>query len=560
MSGPGHTTAKMEKVDRLNRGLAWPWVVAAIGAVGCVLIGRWSAVWRESPDFAHGWLVPIFAAYLAWERRLDRPPVSPLAAVARAGRPWPWFALAAAGAGVALLGAGRLLLEPFPTWPAALWLFSAGGWLVIGALLTATQGPATARHFAFPLLFTATALPWPTVVDLNVIVPMRVGLASIAAEVIHALGYPAIPQGTVIEVGRGQVGIDEACSGVRSLQAAIMIALLLGEIFRLRAGRRVGLLVIALALALATNLARTCFLAWQGATQGPAGVSEWHDIAGTLQMGVALGGMAGVAWAWRRHGVPEPVGEGAADTTTESEAGAGASAAAAARSAGATAWLRRTVLVLVSVMLVLEGGTRWWFRGGPSDAAAAPWVAQLPEGLLSFRASPFTPTMQDLLQCDSHQLGQWESPQGGRRAGYILDWYRGHSARQMVATHNPEICLPYSGQHFVAARGTAELAVPGREEVLPFRVSEFTGPRGGFFVFYLAWDLDRSRPLTPAADANVGLWLAYRLTAVRERQREFQARVFALAFYDVPDLAAATAAFRREAHGVLRKPGNERTR
>jgi hypothetical protein len=53
------------------------------------------------------------------------------------------------------------------------------------------------------------------------------------------------------------LGIDEACSGVRSLQATLMVSLFLGEIHRLKIGARVALVAIGFGAAFLTNIGRS---------------------------------------------------------------------------------------------------------------------------------------------------------------------------------------------------------------------------------------------------------------------------------------------------------------
>jgi hypothetical protein len=53
----------------------------------------------------------------------------------------------------------------------------------------------------------------------------------------------AVQHGNVIEVKTGLLGIDEACSGIRSLQATLMVSLFLGELYRAATLRRVVLIV-----------------------------------------------------------------------------------------------------------------------------------------------------------------------------------------------------------------------------------------------------------------------------------------------------------------------------
>ena len=61
-------------------------------------------------------------------------------------------------------------------------------------------------------------------------------------EVLVICGVPALQTGSTIELASDQVGVDEACSGIRSLHAALMVSLLLGELFFLRPRSRVILL------------------------------------------------------------------------------------------------------------------------------------------------------------------------------------------------------------------------------------------------------------------------------------------------------------------------------
>src|SRR5437660_5428977 len=82
---------------------------------------------------------------------------------------------------------------------------------------------------------------------------------------LNIVGVPALQHGNVIEVGSGLIGIEEACSGVRSIQATLMISLFLGELYSFTIGRRLLLVAAGGLLAFVSNLARTAILVWVGA-------------------------------------------------------------------------------------------------------------------------------------------------------------------------------------------------------------------------------------------------------------------------------------------------------
>src|SRR5437870_11321917 len=108
---------------------------------------------------------------------------------------------------------------------------------------------------------------------------MRV-VARVAAEAAMLLGTPAQVEGNLIRVSNGLVGVNEACSGIRSLQTSLMIGLLFGELKGLSVFRRVALVVCAVAIALLANFVRAVFLVRIAAAENLSGVDRWHGVAG----------------------------------------------------------------------------------------------------------------------------------------------------------------------------------------------------------------------------------------------------------------------------------------
>jgi exosortase/archaeosortase family protein len=113
-------------------------------------------------------------------------------------------------------------------------------------------------------------------------------VAAATTALLHWFGIPAQTAGGAITLRTGVVGITEACSGMRSLQAGIMFGLAMGEWFLLRPLRRIALLFIATALALATNLIRTLALSLQAEWHGFDAVEKIHDLTGTLAVSILV--------------------------------------------------------------------------------------------------------------------------------------------------------------------------------------------------------------------------------------------------------------------------------
>src|SRR5207248_7495590 len=138
--------------------------------------------------------------------------------------------------------------------------------------------------------FIFVAVPWVTPIEVPVVQGLMQIVAAIASEIAALFGIPAHLDGSLIRVSNGLVGVNEACSGVRSLQTSLMIGLLFGELKRLSVAKRVVLILGALAIAIVANFARALFLVWIAATRSIAAVAEWHDFAGYTIVAVVFCG------------------------------------------------------------------------------------------------------------------------------------------------------------------------------------------------------------------------------------------------------------------------------
>src|SRR2546423_1290752 len=110
---------------------------------------------------------------------------------------------------------------------------------------------------------------------------MRV-VANLTVEALGWFNIPALQRGNLIEISTGVVGIDEACSGIRSFQSTLMAALFLGELYLLKWHRRLLLLVGGVALSFCLNVVRTLILTWHASTAGLSALEKWHDPAGMM--------------------------------------------------------------------------------------------------------------------------------------------------------------------------------------------------------------------------------------------------------------------------------------
>lgn len=477
-------------------GVAAPWLLWIWH-----LRGRWSC----DVEFYYGWAVPVLAAYLFSVRWSHRP--SP-------GRAPQSFAQGLIVAGSLSLLATLPVLEANPLWTAAGWLAAGAALLVACGQLCLAGGLSWGRHFAFPLVFLFTALPWPAVVREPLVQTLKGLLAGGAAECVSALGHPAVVHGNVIEVAGGFVGVDEACAGLRSLQTVLMAGLFLGELFRLSAARRAGLAVGGLLVALACNFLRSVFLTWTVAQAGAGAGAAWHDRAGEVEMAAALAGVVGLGWwlARKTPSLPPPSGAPAAPR-----------------------WAGRTILVVCGLLGLGEAATQAWFwsharRGG---AQRAQWSLVAPS--VAWREVTLSEQAQRLL---SYQAGRglaWRDEVAGRQwQAYVLRWAADPGLRYALTLHGPAVCLPSAGAKLEADLGRRTVEVAG--VALSFRVYRFAAAGEEFYVFFCLWDAQRARPFALGDETG---FAAERWRLVREGRRALELAQITLAVNRCRDEAEA---------------------
>jgi exosortase len=239
-----------------------------LGALWFILCRQLSGEWSVNEQYNYGWFVPFFAVYLFWLRWQDRPEPEISGQWSVVSGQWSvvsgqWakvsgnrrllIAALLAVAALLLLLPVRLFEIANPEWRLLAWVHATAVVTLTLLLIWRAGGRAWLRHFAFPVAFIFIAVPWPTPVETPIIQGLMRIVARVAAETAMLLGIPAQVEGNLIRVSNGLVGVNEACSGIRSLQTALMIGLLFGELKRLSILRRVALVAGAVAIALFAN-------------------------------------------------------------------------------------------------------------------------------------------------------------------------------------------------------------------------------------------------------------------------------------------------------------------
>jgi exosortase len=184
--------------------------------------------------------------------------------------------------------------------PASATALSLGTLCFIRAAILQQWGPQTLRHFRFPILFALIAVPIPGVLWSPVVFGLKGLVTFVNVELLNLLGIPALQQGSVIQLPNCRVGVDEACSGIRSLQSSLMMALFIGDQSLRQVGLRWLLVGGAVGWAVVGNIGRSLYLSLTAHRHGAEALDAVHDTAGWSVLVVTLVGLGVMAWALAR--------------------------------------------------------------------------------------------------------------------------------------------------------------------------------------------------------------------------------------------------------------------
>ncbi len=529
----------------------------ALGALWFICFRHLSAEWSYNEQYSYGWFVPFFALYLFWLRWEDRPQPYP-APEARRSNQAPGrnsLGIATIIASTIAIGALLLLLPvrlieiANPDWRPVSWVHTLAAVAITLCVVWSIGGRPWLRHFAFPIVFVLVSVPWISAIEAPIVQGLMPTLASIATEVLSLFGIPAEVQGNLVRINGGVVGVNEACSGVRSLQTSIMIGLLFGELKRLRAMQRVLLLVGAVAIAFIANCGRALFLVWIASSRGLTAVEKWHDIAGYTIVGLVFAGCLGITALLARSSNVEK--EAARNRARENGAANFSFRNSTFYFAAALCWL-----------LVVEGGVEWWYRSHEKNLPrTAQWSVRWPDKAPDFREIHIDDRVRAVLHFDKGKGATWKrsndrsddlnSAASGQAVSllYFFRWEPGHNSALLANAHRPDVCLPATGWQRTEDLGVHDYQI-SPDLTVPFRHFVFTRETAGrsqhAHAFYCVWE-DRVRAGTPQRGSGTmggepSAWTRNeRLEAVREGRRHLGQQVIEYLVLEPRETNAVTA-------------------
>lgn len=420
-----------------------------VGDSLAAIVRRWA-----QPEFSHGYLIPVVAIFVLWQRR------SHFASAERRGG---WLGAGAFAVGLALALAGGFAGSPLAQGLAFLLMTGGFGLALVG------RRPMSSAWAPLAFLLFALPLPGPLYVKLSL--QLQLVSSEIGAHLLRLLGVSVFLDGNIIDLGVYQLQVAEACSGLRYLFPLASFGVICAWLYR---GPLWAKAVLCAAVVPITVLMNSVRIALTGALvdYGSIALAEGflHLFEGWVVFLVALAllflTMALLARLRGARGFVEQL---------DFERVAGEPV----RQAAPGAALVRGPALFSAALLGLAISVHHALADPAEAAPVRPGLVTFPADLGAWSAHPvpIDRTTLNVLEASDYLLADYVAPDVPAPVNLWIAYYDSQVREALI--HSPRECLPGAGWEFVdietvAAPAPAQFALNrakianGRKEMLMY--------------------------------------------------------------------------------------------
>jgi exosortase D (VPLPA-CTERM-specific) len=462
--------AESTPVDTRSVPLAvWLWLGAGIVFAAVVARDGVSFMverWLTLPEYSHGMLIPLIAAFLVWRRRDSMPEIFTGATIG----------LAVVAAGLALWLLGKLsTINAVSQYALVVMLYG---------LVIASIGLRMFATLWAPMLMLLLAIPLPAFAYNNLSSQLQLVSSALGVWLMRLCGTSVYLSGNVIDLGHFQMQVVEACDGLRYLFPLMTIGFIVAYFFRAPLWQRLLVFLSSIPITIGMNGLRIAMIG-VFADMGNRSLAEGllHDIQGWAMFMVSGALLLAESWLlvklfsrgarWQdvlAFDVLPPV-----------------------RRVGGAARLQTVPLALVGAASVLAVAAALSYAM-PQRVELTParkWFVDFPLALGAWhgRQGRIEDVYLDALKLDDYLMADFVSGTGS--VNLYAAYYA--SQRQGDSIHSPRSCIPGGGWRITQM---SQVDVPGSTAGNALRVNRAVIELGTQRQLVYYWFKQRDRELT----------------------------------------------------------------
>lgn len=282
--------------------------------------------WQLRDEYAFGFIVPFFVGYVIFDRwpriaAVLMPAAEAEESTVRAEpsstsrgleRLFTLLAVLMMGGGVFCFGLGAVYrgVEGSNLISSNMIAFGFANMILGGVFLytdqTSDNKPVSLKSrlivtslFLFPAVIWMLSVPMFNAVQHAISTFLMNKVAIIVFQTFDLLGFAIIQEGSILKLPNGDVGVEDACSGIRSLTACLFAGSFLGAVYFEQLWKKVFMVGTAMLFAFINNIFRSLFLTGWAYAKGPDALNSHvelfgmdlgnvHDFTGWVVLGMTV--------------------------------------------------------------------------------------------------------------------------------------------------------------------------------------------------------------------------------------------------------------------------------
>lgn len=449
------------RFDALNK---WPIIanLLFLAVLWGIFLRVFYPEWQINEQYGYGLFVPFLCAYLIYLRSEDRPPPK---------KHWRGIFYILVILGTVPLLPLYVILGANPEWRMALWVYAVCTLFATMAMVGCWGGWPWLRHYFSSFILMLLAVPWPTFIENPLTQNLMRLVAGATVNAMNLLGFYAEPMGNLIQLSNGYVGVEEACSGVRSLQSTLMAAYFFGVLFRWALHLRFILILAGVFVSLLLNFARTFSLTVLMATRGPEAMNVLHDPIGNVVSYGSFVVLFILTWVVHRWFL-----QGGSIRKTYWAFGKRDPYLG-------SPWLFFSTTLYLLFAAIFSG--YWYSSSATTSADRVLSDVDWREIGYDLKEEEIPPTVRNILRFSEGKQAVWRDSGNVHWTAFFFYWQPG-AVSSHVTVHRPEVCLPSAG--FKLESSGADISWHQQGLEIEFNTYIFRVADRRYHVFFGIWD------------------------------------------------------------------------